>query len=137
MVTGFGSCVLCIGIGASANHASKTMSAQPQNEPPMQVQIGNILDAYKGNELGADNRYKGQWIQVTGSVTSIKKDILDNPYITLGTGKRFELPQVQCFLRSSDTAAASRISQGQNLTVKGRVEGLMGNVLVKDCSIAP
>jgi tRNA_anti-like len=100
------------------------------------VPIGVLLGEYKDNEVRADARFKGNMVQVTGIVGDVKKDILNSTYVTVGTGAFLEFPTVQCFVKDSMIGRAASLSKGDHVTVRGRVSGLMMNVLVKDCEIA-
>lgn len=145
----FGSCAVCVAIGAggAANAVAKVNAEQAaQKQAAVEakdeakgeasgVQIEALLSEYKDNEVRADANFKGKYIRVTGKVDDIKKDILDSAYVTIGTGKQFEIPQVQCMLDKESVAKAAQLSKGASLTVVGRVEGLMVNVLIRDCSI--
>lgn len=115
--------------------SSSSPSSVAQSESVMQVGIRLLLSDYKNNEIGADNKYKGKHVQVTGVVGDIKKDILDNLYLTLGTGAQFEIPEVQAFFDDSMNNKLGSLSKGQKLTVVCRIDGLMMNVLGKDCII--
>lgn len=118
------------GSSGSASSPAKAPAAQI-----MQVNIRDILSAYENNEIGADNKYKGNLIQVTGVIGSVKKDILDNLYVTLGTGARFEIPTIQAFFDDSMNEQLGQLRKGSRLTVVCRVNGLMMNVLAEDCVI--
>ncbi|MCF8118803.1 MAG: hypothetical protein K9L83_01210 [Deltaproteobacteria bacterium] len=110
-------------------------SVKSKEDQVMEVNIRDILSAYENNEVGADNKYKGKKIQVTGKVGEIKKDVLDNLYVTLGTGAEYELPQIQAFFADSMNNELGNLQKGQSLTVVGTVDGLMMNVIVNDCII--
>lgn len=101
----------------------------------MQVDIRQLLRDYEGNEVAADNRYKGKSVEVTGIVGDIKKDLMSNLYVTLGTGKEFEIPTVQAFFDDSMNAQLGNLRKGQKLTVICTISGLMMNVLGKNCQI--
>jgi hypothetical protein len=121
-----------------ANQNGSTVSASKPNavaESAMQVDIRELLAAYEGNEVGADNTYKGNLVRVTGIIGDIKKDILDNLYVTLGTGAVFEIPQVQAFFDDSQNSQLAELRKGGRLTVECRIDGLMMNVLARDCLI--
>lgn len=133
---------VCLAVFISAGNGSKlnrtstiTLPSQIKAEQIMQVNIHEILSAYKNNEIGADNKYKGKLIQVTGKIGSIKKDILDNLYVTLGTGKFLEIPQIQAFFNDSKNNQLAQLRKGHQLTIVGRVDGLMMNVLMNGCII--
>ncbi|OOG87804.1 hypothetical protein B0E42_07145 [Pseudomonas sp. A25(2017)] len=115
--------------------SSSVPSPAAQSKQVMQVGIRQILSDYKNNEVGADNKYKGNHVQVTGIVGDIKKDIMDNLYVTLGTGAQFEIPEVQAFFDDSMNSKLGSLNKGQKLTVVCRIDGLMMNVLGKDCII--
>lgn len=118
----------------SLSQSSSENEAAPEASA-MQVDIRQLLGDYKGNEVAADNRYKGNLVEVTGIVGDIKKDIMDNLYVTLGTGKQFEIPQVQAFFDDSMNNQLGSLRQGQRLTVVCTIKGLMMNVLGEDCII--
>lgn len=101
----------------------------------VKVPIRTFLSEYRDNEIRADALYKGKLVQVTGRVSDTKRDILNNIFVTLGTGRMFEIPEVQCFFENRWASAAAQLSKGQTITVRGRVDGLMFNVLVKNCEI--
>jgi hypothetical protein len=88
---------------------------------------------YKANEISADNTYKGKLVEVSGTVDNIGKDILDKPYISLTTGEI--IGSVQCMLDDDAIAEASALAEGTKVTMQGRVNGLLGNVLVKGCTL--
>jgi hypothetical protein len=141
--------LFCIGFCASLSknnkttYTPKTGQEVKQTEAPKEsqkeacdlVKINDILSLYKDNEVKADLQYKNKCIEVTGSVDLIKKDFLDNMYVTLGTGAIFEIPVIQCHLNKEQEMTAANLTKGQKVTVKGRVDGLMMNVQLKDCVI--
>lgn len=122
---------------APVNAATPSASSAPahQTTQAMQVDIRQLLSDYKNNEVGADNKYKDNHVQVTGIVGDIKKDILGDLYVTLGTGAQYEIPTVQAFFDDSMNSQLGNLSKGQKLTVVCRIGGLMMNVLGKDCTI--
>lgn len=121
------------GSNSGGGHSASPVAAKP--EQITQVHIREILSAYENNEVGADNQYKGNLIQTTGIVSNIKKDIIDNLYVTLGTGAQFQIPEIQAFFDDSMNNQLGQLRKGQKLTVVCRIEGLMMNVLAKDCVI--
>ena len=104
-------------------------------EDAMSVNIHDILSAYEQNEVAADNQYKGKIIEVKGTVTDIKKDLLDNLYITLGRPYSDEFREFQAFFDDSMNDRLGQLRKGESLTVICRVKGLMMNVIAEDCKI--
>ncbi|QQR47758.1 hypothetical protein JKA73_17635 [Myxococcus xanthus] len=122
--------------GASRTGASSGSTPSAVNRPPPKdVEIRSLLSEYADNEVRADANFKNHVIQTDGVVDDVKKDIMNSVYITVGTGRRFEIPQVQCFVADNQVGKAANLSKGSRVRVRGRVQGLMMNVLVKDCEI--
>lgn len=135
----FGTCVSGIGAAARKSGGGTASAAAAEKKPeatPTAVEIRKLLAEYSDNEVRADSTFKGQFIQTTGIVDDVKKDIMDSIYVTLGTGRQFEIPQVQCFFDDAHAKEAAALSKGTRVTVRGRVDGLMMNVLVRDCEFA-
>lgn len=148
---GMGTCATCAVIGASgaakavqdaetgAARAPGTRPAATSGaaaEPVQRVEIKTLLSEYQDNEVRADGAFKGKRVRVEGKVGDVKKDILNHPYVTVGTGAMFEIPTVQCMLDASEAGAAAQLSKGAKVAVEGTVKGLMMNVLIDDCIIA-
>lgn len=104
-------------------------------EEVVQVTASKIIADYKANEILADSTYKGKLVAVTGTVDSIAKDILDNPFITLTNEAEYSFESVQCIFSKSQEAELANIVKNQSITLQGRVSGKLGNVLVRECSI--
>lgn len=111
---------------AEAEHkrAAKEIAANTIDAP-------SLVEIYKQNEVKADNNFKGKTFYVSGIVDDIKKDIMDNIYVTLEGDD--VLSSVQCYFDNADEAA--NLSKGQQVVFKGKCNGLMMNVLMKDCEL--
>lgn len=119
-------------LSTSGSSAAAPVAAPKPPEQAIVMSASDLMAAYKNNEVSADLKYKGKLIQVTGKVGDIKKDLFDNIYVTIGTGAMFEIPEVQAFFDQSDVMKAASLSKGQKVTVVGRCDGLMMNVMLKD-----
>ena len=104
-------------------------------EPSISVSAAELVNDYKANEVAADARYKGKVVEVSGAIDRIGKDLIDTMYVSLSSGRQFEFRSVQCYFADSEEGKLSQLSNGQWITLKGRCDGLMGNVLVKECKI--
>jgi len=132
--------VVIIGIASSGDNSkqgatgSQTQAAAEQQKAATKVTALALAGAYKDNEVAADATYKGQIVEVSGTVDTIGKDVLDTPYITLATGQ-YSFESVQCMFAKSDEPQLATVTKGQSITLRGEVSGKMGNVLVRGCSI--
>ncbi|WMC11573.1 hypothetical protein PU634_04215 [Oceanimonas pelagia] len=140
-VTAFTWLALTMGIGLAedgVDYYIETSSHHEDNssqEIALNVSIEKLLSDYENNEIGADARYKDRIIMTRGIISSIKKDIMGTSYVTLGTGAQFQIPELQAMFDDSTNSELSRLNKGSNLTVACRIDGLMMNVIARDCSI--
>lgn len=95
------------------------------------ISASNLVQAYVENEVRADENYKNKSFYVEGNVTDIKKDILDKIYVTLEGSEMFR--EVQCYFDNKETA--SKIEKGMRVTFYGKCDGLMMNVMMKNCEL--
>lgn len=95
------------------------------------VTAGELLDAYAANEISADSRFKGQKIHVTGIISSIGKDILGSPYLTLTADGKPAIRSVQAVYPKSEEGSLAFRSKGEKYTVTCICSGLLMNVLLK------
>lgn len=139
-IFGFGTCAIFVAVAAKRTVDAEVQRTNPTTNPTAddnaaEVAIGTLLSEYKDNEVRADQKFKGQLISTTGTVGEVKKDVLDHIYVTVGTGALFEIPTVQCFPVDGQESNAATLSKGDTVKIQGRVEGLMMNVLIKECRL--
>ena len=95
------------------------------------IQAKALYNAYQANGVSADNNFKDKNFYVEGIVGDISKDILNDIYVTLKTGDI--IGSIQCYI--DDANVAANLQKGQRITVFGECNGLMMNVLMKDCKV--
>jgi hypothetical protein len=140
-----GGCIVCVGVGAKATadaiseaSASAKKADDAAKAATTKVAINQLLEDYKANEVRADESYKGKYIITAGQVGDVKKDILDDMYITLlpAGGNGLTIPAVQCHPPESEKAKLAALNKGQPVAVFGKVRGLMLHVQIDDCVLA-
>lgn len=127
IVLGGGGCMMCLCLGVKG--VSDQNDADRQNA--RNVAITELLSAYKANEVRADGIYKGKWIKIQGG----QVDEVRSSYVMIGTGKLFEIPEVQCMLKADQLGKAASLTKGRRVVVRGKVQTVLINVLVQDCEI--
>jgi len=104
-------------------------------QEPIKITAKQLIEEYEANEVAADAKYENKTLEVTGVVDSIGKDILDTPYVVLTDGDEWAVWGVQCMFRSKDEAQLAQMTKGQTLTIWGRCDGYLLNVILSDCSL--
>lgn len=100
--------------------------------PAVRVSAPSLMSEYLTNELRADGEFKGRVLVVSGEVDSVKRDILNQAYVTLRTENAIR--RVQCVFDEGLVGQIVNLTPGDQVTISGACEGLMGNVLLKHCS---
>ncbi len=115
----------------SIGQVNPNVQANNTASTPIVVTAAKIESDYTNNEISADDQYKGQYIQVSGFLSSISKGITGSPYIVIGTNSQ-DVGSIECSFSDSDDAALATLSAGNPITVEGIGNGY---VMINDCSI--
>jgi hypothetical protein len=92
----------------------------------------NLYADYDANEVTADDKYKNKKIAVKGIISSIAKDFMDKPYITLTTGDH--VSEIQCYFNNGETL--KKLSKGDGVIIIGTCTGkVLVSVGLSDCRI--
>lgn len=112
---------------------SKELADKPE-EATIPVSAIQLWNAYQQNEVSADNKYKGRKLAVTGSVSGIKKDVLDDVYITFSSPNPFL--GVMASLHSSIEGQSASFRKGQKITLLCSGSGMiLGSPMLSDCML--
>lgn len=114
------------GAGKSASEANNGTSRQI-----IKIAAEQLFSEYDTNEVAADAKYEEQILQVTGIVDDIGKDITDTMYVALKSGN--PIMSVQCMFSEDHESELANVSKGETVTIRGRCDGKMGNVLLRGC----
>ena len=92
-----------------------------------------LFNEYQKDKAAADKKYKGQVLVVTGTVDNVKIGPSGKPYVTMNTSNL--VLRVQFLFDKKYENAVSQLRKGQKVTIKGRVYGRIGNVILEDCEL--
>lgn len=95
-----------------------------------------MVKEFQDNELGADTKYKGKWVEVTGVVDKVDTEMFDsNKYVlNIGGGTDFEILTVNC--HDIPKADLSSVNKGDDVTVIGEFkDGGDAGVELKHCAL--
>ena len=127
-------CILAVG-SMDSPAPTKTDTSSP-TLPSQAVSAERLFLDYQRNEIAADSIYKGRTLAVTGTVSSINKDITDSAYLMLETSNEFM--GVHANLRGSEVSKAAALSRGSTVTVVCMGSGMViGSPILSDCIIQP
>lgn len=116
---------------------TNTGSSVADAPPELSVDAETLVNDYKANEVAADQKYKGKVIEISGTVDTIGKDIMDTIYVTLRVGDP-DFPSItspQLFFSNEHENEAAALVKGEPLRAKCRCDGKFMNILLKGCEI--
>lgn len=108
--------------GSTTTATSSTASEQEKEEAtPIEytsVSVNDMMDALNNNAMGASDKYKGKYLEITGKLTNIDAA---GKYIDLMADGDFEIIGVQCYIKNDDQKSKiSSMSKGDTVTLKGK-----------------
>jgi hypothetical protein len=119
-----------LAVAAGCNKPKATTPEEPI-KPVATLTVEELLGEYQKNEIGADQKYKGKPIEVSGTVAGVKKAPLLGYFIGLGSPQEGDSYDVMCFLDSSAEADAGKLKAGDKVKIMGRCDGKAGGLQLK------
>lgn len=116
---------------SSSSSSSETKAAD--SAVPGQLTAEGLFEEFQKDKDAADRKYKGQVVTVTGTVDKVKIGPSGNPYVLMKTSSL--ILRVQFLFKKADESAVSALKEGQKATIRGRVHGRIGNVVIEDCEV--
>lgn len=104
-----------------------------ESAAPGQISAEDLFQEFQKDKDAAERKYKGQMVTVTGTIDKVKIGPSGNPYVLMKTSSL--VLRVQFLFDKSNEAALSQLKEGERVTIRGRVFGRIGNVVIDDCEI--
>ena len=98
-----------------------------ENKDAVKIEEQTLFNSYTQNEKHADRLYLGKWLEVRGNVQSVETNQDGQKVLILETGDLMQA--VMCAMRDKDVTS----EKGKTVVVKGICNGLVNDVVVKDC----
>lgn len=114
--------------------ASAVGLAEADDKKLPRITAVKLAAQYKADREKSDAMYKGKFIVVNGVVDTVDTHPAGNEkYVVFKTN--FDLYFVQCFLIENDQNKKlfAKIKPGMKISIKGRVDGGLGSVVMREC----
>jgi hypothetical protein len=119
------------GANQSGANSSSQSGAEPQLAPGKAMTAGELVEAYRMEPADGAGKYKGQTLDVTGTVTRKGKDFQNNLYVNLGGENKYI--EVHCTYSEAQQDEMSALQPGQQATIRGVCDGrFMSYVVLKN-----
>ena len=98
--------------------ASDSQKQESESIEYISASVNDMMDALNNNAMGASDKYKGKYLEITGKLTNIDAA---GKYIDLMADGDFEIIGVQCYIKNYDQKAKiASMSEGDTVTLKGK-----------------
>lgn len=104
--------------------------------PTTAVSASELLKAYNDDPNKADELYKGKVLDVTGTVLAAKRDVLEKSFVALEGGTD-RIRGVRCILSPENDWQVETTERFQTVTVRGRCQGILGDVVLHESAVMP
>lgn len=132
--------VVLVIIGSLLPDPPETSSNETVNAPQaiyqnvIVVSARELAQAYDANEARAQQQYGDSPLEVSGRVTGVSLDFMDEPFVQFAGLNPYQDVQASLVGKSRDRAGS--LSKGQQLTVRcGSVSEVIGTPMLDDCEI--
>lgn len=114
---------------------SELKASKLGDAPPEAIELAKLLKEYGSNEVRADDAYKNHVVEFSGIAGALERGAIGGITLPIGTGKPFERPVAHCFFDDAQTKRVKELNKGDRVRVRGKVDGLMMNVIVRSCEV--
>lgn len=111
-----------VGGNSDSSTSTKTESAKETDTPaPIEytsVSVNDMMSQLDDNALGASDKYKGQYLEITGRLGTIDSS---GKYISLYPDDEYAIIGVQCQIKNDEQRSkVASMAKGDTVTLKGK-----------------
>ena len=103
-------------------------------KPTYEINSNKLLSDYISDEAGADQKYLGKVIEVTGTIMNISSEDKQHE-VTLMLNAGEEMAGISCKVNLKSNPEVQKLKTGSEVSVKGICTGMLMDVVLVDCSI--
>ena len=113
---------------------TEPVTPEKEAQPIPEVTVAELCSTYQGYGMAGHDEFKNSVFQVSGIVDSIvSKDVVNQYRVALTDEEPHPLGDIYCKFEKKDAPELSKLSVGQHLTVQGKYDGFVTNIVLKDC----
>lgn len=124
--------VLCFQAGCNKSGSNQSgAQSEPTPAPGKAMTAEELIESYRMEPADGAGKYKGQTLDVTGTVSRKGKDFQNNLYVNL-KGENAVI-EVHCTYNESQRDKMDALQPGQQATIRGVCDGrLLSSVVLKN-----
>ena len=112
------------------------LRGREDSETITEVTVSELCSSYQSYGMVGHDEFKDRVFRVTGVVASIIiKDTVDQYYVALTGSEPHPLGDIDFKFERKDVPELKQLTIGQGLTIQGRYNGFVTNIILADCVI--
>ncbi len=96
------------------------------------LSASDLFQDYETDELKSNEKYLGQVLEVTGTISHIN---MEDETLTILLETANDMFAINCQLNGSEARAALNKMAGDRITIKGKCNGMLMDVVMNECII--
>ena len=99
-----------------------------------ELTVSELCSSYQSYGMAGHDEFKNSVFRVKGIVDSIvSKEVVEQYRVALTDAEPHPLGDIYCKFEKKDAPALSKLAKGQELTVQGKYDGFVTNIVLRDC----
>jgi hypothetical protein len=102
--------------------------------PVIVVDLRDMLNTYKGNEVAAEKKWKNQVLEIEGIASDFDENYFD---IVPIDSDAFQMSGARCYPSSEDINAMDNLRKGNRVVIMGKFKEVLGSLImhirIRDC----
>lgn len=117
--------------GGSKNTTTIKTTKTETKKQPEQINVTEFVDEFEANQVSAEKKWGGKYIQFSAQITNITDSGLSFANVA---SKEFSLAQISCRVNNKNQLLP--LKKGETITVKGIVgKQTLGVIDISDCEV--
>jgi hypothetical protein len=117
---------------ATAEESEPSADEEIQSIP--ELTVTELCTSYQSYGMAGHDEFKNSVFRVRGIVDSIvAKDVVEQYRVALTDAEPHPLGDIYCKFEKKDAPMLQKLSVGQELTVQGKYDGFVTNIVLRDC----
>jgi hypothetical protein len=113
---------------------SEPVTPEKEAQPIPEVTVAELCSTYQGYGMAGHDEFKNSVFRVSGIIDNIvAKDVVNQYRVALTDEEPHPLGDIYCKFEKKDAPELSKLSVGQHLTVQGKYDGFVTNIVLTDC----
>ena len=121
--------IVIVGVSLGLYFFNQKVPGLDDVEPDYRLTANELFDSFEQNEKESLTKFEGKVIEVSGEVSQVNES--DTTLTVVLTVENAMIGGVNCSFQN----VATKLTKGELVTIKGRCQGYLMNVILTNCTL--